>query len=140
MNRIIDPILSNKALIAPLSAWCVAQMLKVLILLIRDRRLNLSYLVRMGGMPSAHAALVCALATTIAIMNGVSSAIFAIAAFWCLTRNYLTSFILFSIQSFLFITVKTLNLGETIVIARGFKLYPDPVQLFTVLLKACISA
>ena len=88
MNSIIDPILSNKALIVPFGVWCVAQLLKVLISLIRDRRLNLSYLVRMGGMPSAHTALVCALATTIAIMNGVNSAIFAIAAFFAAVVVY----------------------------------------------------
>ncbi len=38
----------------------------------------------MGGMPSSHAALVCALATTIAVVYGVGSALFAISAFFAI--------------------------------------------------------
>lgn len=42
----------------------------------------------MGGMPSSHATLVCALATTVAIVYGVNSAVFAIAAFLALVVMY----------------------------------------------------
>ena len=76
---ILELILSNKLLVVPLAAWCVAQVLKVLISSIHDKRLNLSYLFSMGGMPSAHATLVCALATTAGLVHGVNSAAFALA-------------------------------------------------------------
>jgi hypothetical protein len=66
----------------------VAQALKVLIALLFDRRLSLSYLVSMGGMPSAHTTLVCALATTVAIVHGVGSTIFAVAALFALVVMY----------------------------------------------------
>jgi acid phosphatase family membrane protein YuiD len=39
-------------------------------------------------MPSLHATLVCALATTVAIVYGVNSAVFAIAAFFALVVMY----------------------------------------------------
>ncbi|HEX75540.1 MAG TPA: divergent PAP2 family protein [Dehalococcoidia bacterium] len=84
----MESILSNKALLIPLGAWCVAQALKVLISLIRDRRLNLPYFVSMGGMPSAHSTLVCALAATIAITRGLDSIVFAIAAFFAAIVMY----------------------------------------------------
>lgn len=71
-------------LLIPLAAWCVAQVLKILISSIRDRRLNVSQLITTGGMPSSHAALVCALATAAAIVHGVDSAVFAIAALFAL--------------------------------------------------------
>ena len=71
-------------LLIPLAAWCVAQVLKVLISSIRDRRLNFSQLITTGGMPSSHAALVCALATAAAIVRGVDSAVFAVAALFAL--------------------------------------------------------
>jgi len=71
-------------LLIPLAAWCVAQVLKVFISSIRDRRLNFSQLITTGGMPSSHAALVCALATAAAIVHGVDSAVFAIAALFAL--------------------------------------------------------
>jgi acid phosphatase family membrane protein YuiD len=84
----LESILSNKALWVPAVAWCVAQILKVIIESIKDKHLNFSYLITMGGMPSSHAALVCALATTVAIVYGVSSAVFAIAAFFALVVMY----------------------------------------------------
>lgn len=80
----MESILSNKVLLIPLGAWCVAQVLKVVVLSIRDRRLNFSQLITTGGMPSSHAALVCALATAAAIVYGLDSAIFGIAALFAL--------------------------------------------------------
>ncbi len=71
-------------LLVPLAAWCVAQVLKVFISSIKDKRLNFSQLITTGGMPSSHAALVCALATAAAIVHGVDSAVFAIAALFAL--------------------------------------------------------
>ena len=76
----LESILSNKVLLVPVAAWCVAQLLKVVISSIREKRLNLSRAVTMGGMPSSHTTLVCALATTVAIVHGMSSTVFAIAA------------------------------------------------------------
>ena len=84
----MESILSNKALWIPAAAWCVAQVMKVIIESIKDRHLNFSYLITMGGMPSSHAALVCALATTVAVVYGVGSALFAISAFFALVVMY----------------------------------------------------
>ena len=80
----MEALLTNKALWVPVVAWCVAQLLKVVIESIRANRLSFSYLITMGGMPSSHAALVCALATTIAVVYGVGSALFAISAFFAI--------------------------------------------------------
>jgi hypothetical protein len=63
----------------PSAAWLVAQILKVIISLITERRLNLRLLVSAGGMPSSHATLVAALATAVALQHGASSTYFAIA-------------------------------------------------------------
>jgi acid phosphatase family membrane protein YuiD len=84
----LGAILSNKALWVPAAAWCVAQVLKVIVGSVKDKRLNLSYLTTMGGMPSAHATLVCALATTIAIVYGLVSPLFAISALFALVVMY----------------------------------------------------
>ncbi len=77
-----------KALIIPVAAWLVAQVIKVIIYSIYDRRLRLSYLASMGGMPSAHSATVCSLAMTIGIIEGFNSALFAMAAFFALIVMY----------------------------------------------------
>jgi uncharacterized protein len=84
----LGSILGNKALWVPAVAWFVAQVLKVIIESIKDKHLDFSYLIKMGGMPSSHAALVCALATTIGIVYGVGSALFAISAFFAIVVMY----------------------------------------------------
>lgn len=84
----MEAILSNKALLIPAAAWCVAQLLKVIISSIKDKHLNLSYLLDMGRMPSAHTTVVSALATTVAKVHGVDSALFAISVLFALIVMY----------------------------------------------------
>jgi len=77
--NILSQIAVNKVLVIPIAAWCVAQALKTIVQALREKQLNPRYMVSAGGMPSAHAALVCALATTTGILYGVDSGIFAIS-------------------------------------------------------------
>jgi acid phosphatase family membrane protein YuiD len=75
-----EQVLHNQILLVSLLACFTAQGLKALIELIRDGKVSLRYLVSSGGMPSAHSALVGALATGVGLQMGWSSAEFAIAA------------------------------------------------------------
>ena len=72
-------ILANRVLMVSLAAWLLAQVLKMLIYVTHERRLNLRYLASSGGMPSSHSALVTALATAVGITAGPRSALFALA-------------------------------------------------------------
>lgn len=81
-------IITNQVLVAPLCAWAVAQLLKVFITLVKEKRLDLRYLVISGGMPSAHSALVSALATSAAIVQGLGSVAFGITAILALVVMY----------------------------------------------------
>ena len=72
-------ILQNHILVVSLTAWLIAQLLKVLIYLLRERQLNLWRMVSAGGMPSSHSALVSALATQVGVKDGVESSSFALA-------------------------------------------------------------
>jgi acid phosphatase family membrane protein YuiD len=62
-----------------LLAWLLAQTAKMAHNSWKMRRLDFSVLVSTGGMPSAHSACVCALATSVGIRAGLSSALFAVA-------------------------------------------------------------
>jgi len=84
----LEAVLANKALWVPAVAWALAQILKVVVESIKARRLSFSYLTTMGGMPSSHAAVVCALATTVGIVYGVGSAVFAISVFFAIVVMY----------------------------------------------------
>jgi len=84
----VSDILHNQILLVALIACITAQGLKLVIDLIRSRRLNLTYLFSPGGMPSAHSALVGALATSVGLTKGLSSAEFAIACLFAIIVMY----------------------------------------------------
>jgi hypothetical protein len=65
--------------LASLAGWMSAQLIKMAIAFFRTRRLNLHYLVSTGGMPSAHSALVCSLATSIGMTEGFDKPITVMA-------------------------------------------------------------
>ena len=69
----------NNIIIASVCAWALAQSVKVLIGLIRKRQIDLRYFVSTGGMPSAHSATVSALATAVAMVEGIDSVAFGIS-------------------------------------------------------------
>ena len=81
-------ILHNQILMVALLACVTAQGLKLIIDLVRSRRLNVTYLMSPGGMPSAHSALVGALATSVGSLKGWSSAEFAIARLFAIIVMY----------------------------------------------------
>ena len=81
-------ILTNKVLIIPICSWAIAQLLKMVIVLIQKKQLDLRYLVISGGMPSAHSAVVSALATSVALTQGLGSAAFGISVMLALIVMY----------------------------------------------------
>jgi acid phosphatase family membrane protein YuiD len=60
------------------AAWVIAQSIKVLLGVFREKRFNFRWFVGTGGMPSSHAAGVSALSTSIGISYGFDSALFAV--------------------------------------------------------------
>ena len=80
MVETIQTILANKLLVASALGWLTAQVLKTLIDWARTGSLSLRLLVGAGGMPSAHSALVTALATAVGKTQGIDTAMFAITA------------------------------------------------------------
>jgi len=71
--------LFSEALWIAITAWVSAQILKVVGGLIREKRLDFSFFIRSGGMPSSHTAMVTSLATSIGVLVGFNSIEFAIA-------------------------------------------------------------
>ncbi len=61
-------------------AWMVAQAIKVLISWRLTHRIDWKRFFGMGGMPSSHTAFFVSVAVMIAVKEGVSSTIFAVAA------------------------------------------------------------
>jgi hypothetical protein len=76
----MDRLFHNRILEAAILASLLAQVIKTLLTLWIDRRWNWTRLYETGGMPSAHAAGVTALAVSIGLRAGWGSSLFAIAA------------------------------------------------------------
>jgi uncharacterized protein len=75
----ISQILENRILLVAIAACLIAQAIKMAIDVIQNRKINVKVLTASGGMPSAHSALVTALATGVGASLGWKSAEFAIA-------------------------------------------------------------
>ncbi len=75
-------------LLAPLLAWAIAQVTKVILTSMRQRRLNLRVLAETGGMPSSHSAIVMGLTSAVGRINGVTSGVFAVALILSLVVMY----------------------------------------------------
>ena len=78
--QILHDILSfNQILTVSLLSWFVAQVLKTIINFILLGKFQLERMWGDGGMPSAHSATVCAMTIATARVEGINSAIFAVA-------------------------------------------------------------
>lgn len=75
----IGDIFRNKAITLPIIAWFLAQFIKFIICLVRNKKLDFRKLVSSGGMPSSHSAITVCLATVTGIKYGFDSAVFAIS-------------------------------------------------------------
>jgi acid phosphatase family membrane protein YuiD len=74
----IVKLFTNPFAVTALSSWFVAQIIKVILNLFINKKLDLSRLVGDGGMPSGHSATVTALATYAALAVGPGSFEFAV--------------------------------------------------------------
>ena len=70
----------NPVLIAGIISWFLAQFLKMPIEYRRSHRWDWSLLMRAGGMPSSHSALVSSITYGVGLSMGLDSPVFALAA------------------------------------------------------------
>lgn len=75
----MSQLLSNYALIAGLVAWTIAQIVKVPLEYLQTHRWNWALLLRAGGMPSSHSALVIGIAYATGLFGGFDQPLFALA-------------------------------------------------------------
>lgn len=80
--------LTESSFVTAILCWFVAQVLKVVLVLVKDRKIDFSRFIGSGGMPSSHSAFVMGLATAIGLTKGFSSEIFAVSAVLALVVMY----------------------------------------------------
>ncbi len=69
-------------------AWFIAQALKVILTLVKERKLDLYRFVGSGGMPSSHSAMVMGLSTAIGLKTGWDSLEYAVVLIFSLIIMY----------------------------------------------------
>lgn len=74
----INDFVSNHMLICAVISYFTAQILKIIITLIREKRIDLHLMFASGGMPSSHSSTVASLCISSARVFGVGSPYFAI--------------------------------------------------------------
>ena len=84
----LGQILQNRVLCATVLSWVVAQTIKILLAVRREKRFDFRWLGGMGGMPSVHSAGVAALATGVGMQEGFNTAGFAVAVVFALVTMF----------------------------------------------------
>ena len=88
MIKILYLFLIQRLLLAIICAWVLAQGIKIIIPIIKERKIKLHRFMEPGGMPSSHAAVVIALLTGIGIKEGIMSTFFIITLIFALVTMY----------------------------------------------------
>lgn len=78
--EILRELLANRVLLAGITGWAAAQILKALIYMILNKEFSVERLFGDGGMPSGHSATVSAMAAMAMLHYGIGSFEFAISA------------------------------------------------------------
>jgi len=81
-------LFSNPYFSSSFWAWFIAQTLKVILTLVKERKLDLYRFVGSGGMPSSHSAMVMGLSTAIGLKMGWDSLEYALALIFSLITMY----------------------------------------------------
>jgi uncharacterized protein len=84
----MSAIFSNAVLIFALAAWSLAQIIKVPLEYARTKEWNWSLLLRVGGMPSSHSALVAATAHSIGLVSGFGTPLYGLAVVFAIVVIY----------------------------------------------------
>ncbi|SEJ12980.1 hypothetical protein SAMN04488058_10484 [Deinococcus reticulitermitis] len=84
----LTELFSNRWLWTAVMASTSAQVLKVLLILLLERRWRPEVVMETGGMPSSHSAMVAALSTGLGLTEGWDSPLFAAAATFALIVMY----------------------------------------------------
>ena len=78
----------NSILFTAFLGWFIAQLLKMIFVLMHDRKLDWTRMIGSGGMPSSHSAFVTSLAMSVGLKDGFYSTTFAIAVVFAMVVMY----------------------------------------------------
>ena len=75
----LEQLFQNKILGVAILSWFIAQLIKLIITLLQEKRFDMAKMWSSGGMPSSHSSFVMALAVSVGQVCGFDSSLFAVA-------------------------------------------------------------
>jgi acid phosphatase family membrane protein YuiD len=84
----IDLLFQNHVLWTGMSGWLLAQILKIPVDFIREKRWNWALFFAAGGMPSSHSCLVTSTAAAVGLHTGFDTPLFAVAVAFAMVVVY----------------------------------------------------
>ncbi|MCF7869967.1 MAG: divergent PAP2 family protein [Candidatus Omnitrophica bacterium] len=88
MDNFWREVFDNQVLWITLLSWAIAQGIKIIIGLARGKKFNFYWVLRTGGLPSAHSAAVVALAVALGKELGFQSPFFAFSVIFALITMF----------------------------------------------------
>ena len=88
MRDFLTELSKNEIFLTTLLTWILAQTIKTLFCILQGQRFNFKWILGTGGMPSAHAAGVSALATSVGMYQGFDSALFSVTLIFSLVTMF----------------------------------------------------
>lgn len=85
---ILSDFFRSSILVTTVLSWFTAQLLKVIFVFIKNKKLDFRRLIGSGGMPSSHAAFVVSLAAAVGLTEGFTSSLFAVSVVVALVVMY----------------------------------------------------
>lgn len=87
MDTLIE-IIGNRILWTGLIAWFSAQLIKVILTLMLQKKFDVHRLFGSGGMPSSHSSFLCAVSMAVGFQEGFSSSLFAVSVCFTMVVMY----------------------------------------------------
>lgn len=78
-SGMFQDLINNVTLVVGVASWLVAQFVKLVTFMIRERKFDYGFMFRLGGMPSSHSSSAAACATSVGLRSGFGSPVFAVA-------------------------------------------------------------
>ncbi len=88
MIQIFNELIANRVLVTAVISWLSAQIIKVILVCIISKKIDLGRMIGSGGMPSSHSSFVVSLAVGIGITYGFDNVLFAICTCFALVVMY----------------------------------------------------
>ncbi len=86
--RFFTEIIQNEIFLVAFISWFIAQLMKVVLVLLFEKRLDFSRIIGSGGFPSSHTSFAMGLATAVGLKYGFYSTLYAISLAFSLIVMY----------------------------------------------------